>query len=155
MTTERKGKRKNHDKFLRYFSYWLYFFISVGTPIALIAWQFDIFKKPANLQFTAYGIIAVIIFVFSIRGKMKEAIADMDRGIPKTIIKSVQRLAPYLVCWIILTFLDNLIVQVRFILFWTIVAQVVASCVDIWHASIVQRIAEQKYNKPNREESNA
>jgi hypothetical protein len=49
---------------LRYLSYWLYVISTIGIPIILVSWQFEIFKKPGGLQITAYGIILVIIVLF-------------------------------------------------------------------------------------------
>lgn len=143
------GEQRTKLKVLRYLSYWLYFFISVGTPIALIAWQFEIFKQPKAMQLTAYGIIAVIIFIFLVRGKMKEAISDMDKGIPRTILRNLQKFIPYIACWMLITFLDDMIIKVRFVMFWTIIAQAIAAALDLWHTTIIKRL-ERGHNEANQ-----
>ena len=132
------------DKFLRYFSYWLYVVLSIGIPIALLTWQFDLFKKPGVLQITGYGIIAIIIVLFICKGHLKRAVDDMEKGIIRTTIQNIMRIFPLLIFWFVLTFLDDQIVKVRFILFWSTIGYFAAMFVDIWHTSLVKKCQKEK-----------
>lgn len=128
---------------LRYISYWLYVLATIGIPIGLLAWQFDLFKKPGVLQITGYGIIAVIVVIFILKGHIKRAIADMEKGIVRTILQNVMRIAPYVVFWFVLTFLEEYVIKVRFILFWSIIGNTAAMFLDIWHTTLVKKCQKE------------
>lgn len=130
-------------RLLRYLSYWLYVIATIGIPIIFIAWQFDLFKKPGILQITGYGIIAIIIVAFICKGHVVRAIADMNKGIARTILQNIMRLVPYLIFWIVLTFLETYIVKVRFILFWSVIGNIGATFLDIWHSYLVKKCEEE------------
>lgn len=128
---------------LRYISYWLYVLATIGVPIGLLAWQFDLFKKPGALQITGYGIIAIITLIFIIRGHIKRAIADMEKGIVRTILQNIMHIAPYIVFWVVLTFLDDFVIKIRFVLFWSIIGNLVAMFLDIWHTTLVKKCQKE------------
>lgn len=124
---------------LRYLSYWFYVFLTIGIPVGLIAWQCGLFThRTGGLQLTAWGIVAVIIVFFTCQGHMKRAIAEMEIGFIKTILQNIFRIAPWILFWVILTFLDEHIIRVRFILFWSIMGNVFAGFVDLWHTSLLK-----------------
>lgn len=140
----------------RYLSYWLYVLCTIGIPVSLIAWQFDIFKKPGGTQITAYGIILVIILVFICRGHIKRAVADMEISITRTVIINIGKLVPWLACWVILMLASNaatITARIQFVLFWTIIGNLIAMVFDIWHTELYKE-AKRRENK-NNEVSNA
>lgn len=116
---------------------------TIGIPIGLLAWQFDLFKTPGTMQVTCYGIIALLVTVFILKGHIKRAIADMEKGVVRTILQNLTRLAPYIVFWFVLTFLDDYIVKVRFILFWSVIGNIMAMALDIWHTTLVKKCQEE------------
>lgn len=126
-------------RFLRYLSYWLYVLATIGIPIALIAWQFDLFKKPGPLQITGYGIVAAIIIIFVVRGHIKRAIMDMQKGVVRTILLNFMRLVPYIIFLFVLVFLEDHIKKVSFILLWSLIGNTGAMALDIWHTTLVQK----------------
>lgn len=128
---------------LRYLTYWLYVIITLCVPIGLLAWQFNLFKKPGVLQLTGYGIIALIIAVFILKGHIKRAIEDMDKCILRTVLQNILRIAPYIFFWFVLTFLEDHIIKVRFIIFWSIVSNTVATFFDIWHTTLVEKCQKE------------
>lgn len=123
---------------LRYLSYWLYVLCTIGIPIILISWQYDIFKKIGSLQLTAYGIISVIIVLFICRGHLKRAIEEMDTSILKTVLLNISKLLPWLACWFIITFMSDTMARVRFIIFWSVLGNFGAMFIDIWHTTLYQ-----------------
>lgn len=131
---------------LRYLSYWLYILCTIGTPIALVAWQFDLFKKPGGLQLTGYAII-LLIFVAFLGGKhIKRAIADMELSLAKTILQNLILIVPFLILWVILTFLESFISQIRFIALCTVLGLLCAAFIDFLHTKIVQECNSRKDN---------
>ena len=129
---------------LRYLSYWLYVILTIGIPVGLIAWQYQLFThKPGGLQLTAWGIITVIVLFFICQGHMKRAIAEMETSITKTIIQNVFRLIPWLAFWIILTFLEDHVIRIRFILFWSIIGNIAAGILDLWHTGLLKECKER------------
>ena len=134
---------------IRYLSYWLYVLITLVTPIGLIAWQFEIFKQPGKLHITAYGIIAIILALYIMRGHFKQAIADMEYGPIRTLIQNIMRLAPMFIAWFILHFLQKMVEQVEFILLCTIIGYTVAIAFDMLHTSMVVKCKELKESNKN------
>lgn len=132
-----------NTRILRYLSYWIYVILTIGIPIALIAWQFELFKKPGVLQITGYGIIAIIVAVFLLKDLIKKTIADMEKGVLRTILQNVLHLAPYVAFWILLTFLEDHIAKVRFILLWSVISNFIAMFIDIWHTTLVQKCEKE------------
>lgn len=130
--------------FLRYFSYWLYVLVSIAVPVGLIAWQFDLFKKPGPLQITGYGIIAIIIVVFVFKGMLKRAVADMEKTWVRTVIQNILRLFPIVAFWLVLMFLESYIAKIRFILFFVIIGYVAAAFIDVWHTNLVNKCKTEK-----------
>lgn len=122
---------------LRYVTYWLYVLLCLGVPIGLLAWQFDLFKTPGVMQLTAYGIITVIVAVFILRGQLRKLVDDMEKGVPRTIVQNLLKLAPFIIFWLILLFLEDHIMKVRTILFWSLIGYLAAAFVDVWHTKIV------------------
>ena len=131
----------------RYLSYWSYVFSTIGIPIALIVFQYDIFKKPSGVQMTAWGIIAVIITLFVCRGHLSKAIEEMETSVLKTILTNTRKLFPWMVCWFLLTFLKTFASEVQFILFWSIVGNFLAMFLDIWHTNILIEYNRRKGNR--------
>ena len=124
---------------LRYLSYWLYVLCTIGVPIGLVSWQFEIFKKPSETQLTTYGIILVIMLVFICRGHIKRAIAEMETCTTKTIIINLGRLLPWMACWFIISFISEASTaseKVEFIMFWSIIGNILAMFLDIWHTAL-------------------
>ena len=124
--------------FLRYLSYWLYVICTIGIPVGLIAWQFQIFHKPGPISLTAYGIIAVLVAAFIFRGHLKRAIAELEPCITKTVIINVGKLVPWIAFWFILTFVTGSIEKIKFILFWAIIGNFFAMFLDIWHTALLR-----------------
>lgn len=134
----------------RYLSYWLYVLCTIGIPVGLIAWQFEIFRRPGGLQLTAYGVILVLIIVFICRGHIKRAIADMEICVTRTVIINIGKLLPWAACWVILMLASNaatITTKIQFILFWTIIGNLVAMMFDIWHTALYK---EAKHREQNR-----
>jgi hypothetical protein len=74
---------------------------------------------------------------------MKRAIAEMETSITKTIIQNVFRLIPWLAFWIILTFLEDHVIRIRFILFWSIIGNIAAGILDLWHTGLLKECKER------------
>ena len=53
-------------------------------------------------------------------------------------------LIPFLAVWIMLTFMEQYIVRIRFILLWTIVGLSASAFLDLWHTLILQEIQQRK-----------
>ena len=124
---------------LRYLSYWLYLFLTIGIPVGLISWQYKLFVAPPKaLQLTAWGAISVIIILFTLKGHLKRAVMEMETSLMKTVILNVFRLLPWVAFWVILTFLESHVVKVRFILLWSIIGNIGASFIDLWHTSLLK-----------------
>lgn len=140
---EKNNELRNYS-IIRYLSYWLYVLITLVTPIGLIAWQFEIFKQPGKMQITAYGIIAIILALYIMRGHLKQAIADMEYGPIRTLIQNVMRLAPMFIAWFILHFLQRMVAQVEFILLCTILGYIVAIIFDMLHTIMVIKCKQLK-----------
>lgn len=132
---------------LRYLSYWLYILCTIGIPVALVAWQYDIFKKPSGVQLTAYGVILAIIVIFICRGHIKRAIADMEVSITRTILMNAGRLLPWAACWFIMTFMSDTAAEVQFILFWSIIGNFIAMFIDIWHTALYKECKNRERGK--------
>lgn len=132
---------------LRYLSYWLYVLCTIGIPIILVSWQYDIFKKIGSLQLTAYGIILVIIVLFIFKGHLKRAIEEMETSVIKTVLLNISKLLPWLVCWLIITFLSDTMARVRFIIFWSVLGNFGAMFIDIWHTTLYQECKSRKRGK--------
>ena len=130
-------------KITRYLSYWLYVLFTIGIPIALVAWQFGLFKEPQPRQLTGWAIILVIIACFIFGKHIKRAIADMELGVPKTILRDVTMITPFLALWIVLTFMEAYVSQLRFIIFWTMLGLLLSSFLDLWHTLIIQEIRKR------------
>lgn len=131
----------------RYLSYWLYVLCTIGIPVGLIAWQFDIFRKPNGVQLTAYGVILVIIVAFICRGHIKQAIEDMETSILRTVIINIGKLIPWIACWIILSLASEastVTTRAQFILFWTIIGNLGAMCFDIWHTALIKEVKHRE-----------
>ena len=131
-------------KICRYLSYWLYVIFTIGIPIALVAWQFDIFKKPGPVQITGYGIIAIIIAFFIFWKHIKRAISEMEQGLAKTILHNLLMVVPFLLVWIAMTFMEDHIVRIRFIIFWTMIGLFVSAFFDLWHTLIIQELKKRE-----------
>lgn len=121
---------------LRYLSYWLYVLCTIGIPVGLIAWQYQIFKKIGGLQITAYGIILIVVVLFICRGHIKRAIIEMETSIIKTVLLNISKLLPWAACWFIMSFLSGSASKVQFILFWSIIGNFIAMFIDIWHTAL-------------------
>ena len=128
----------------RYLSYWSYVICTIGIPLALIAWQFDIFRKPGPVQLTGWGCIAVIIVAFICGKHILATLRDMEKGLARTILQNAVMLVPFLAVWIMLTFMEQYIIRIRFILLWTIIGLSAASLLDLWHTLILQEINQRK-----------
>lgn len=128
---------------LRYLSYWLYMLIAIGTPIALVTWKFDIFAKPGPVQCTGWAIILGLILCVILSKLFKRVLADLEQGIIKTILHDGIMISPFFIAWGILTFLERYILQVRFIVFWTIIGLIVASFMDLFHTLILKEIKKR------------
>lgn len=132
---------------LRYLSYWLYVFCTIGIPIILIGWQYDIFKKPPAIQLTLTGVILAIIVIFILRGHIKQVIADMEISITKTIIVNLGKMLPWIACWFIMAFLSSSAEKVQFILFWFIVGNIIALFIDVWHTALYKECKNRERGK--------
>lgn len=128
---------------LRYLSYWLYVLCTIGIPVGLISWQYEIFKQPSGTQLTAYGIILIIVVLFICRGHIKRAIIEMETCITKTILLDTGRLLPWVASWFIIAFLSEAAAKVQFILFWAIIGNFIAIFIDIWHTALLKECARR------------
>lgn len=129
---------------LRYLSYWLYVILTIGIPVGLISWQYKLFAAPPKaLQLTAMGGITVMLILFILRGHLKRAIAEMETSLIKTAIQNLFRLLPWIAFWVILTFLESHLIRIRFILLWSILGNIVASFIDLWHTSLLKECKER------------
>lgn len=132
----------------RYLSYWLYVFCTIGIPVALVAWRFDVFKKPGPLQLTGWAIVLIIILAFMLGKHLKRAVSEMESGITKAILHNLIMVVPFLAVWIVLTFMEEYIAQVRFVIFWTMLGLTAAAALDVLHAIILKEI--KKRDKRNK-----
>lgn len=137
----------------RYISYWLYVVLSLAIPIGLIAWRFDLFKKPGPLQITGYGIIAIIIAFFIFKGHLKRAVDDMEHTWVRTVIQNIIKLIPLVVFWAILMFMESFLDKIKFILFFTIIGYILAAFVDVWHTEMVNKCKELKEEEKETKKS--
>ena len=128
----------------RYLSYWLYVACTIGIPIILISWQFDIFKKPGIGQLTIWGIILVIVLAFIFKGHLNRAISEMETSILKTILINFSKLVPWIIFWFALTFLDDTIHRFKFVLWWSIVGNILAMFIDIYHTATIKECENRK-----------
>lgn len=136
-------------KICRYLSYWLYVLATIGIPVILIAWRFDIFKKPGPLQVTGWAIMLIVILAFIFGKHLKRAVSELEQGILKSVLHNLIMVVPFLAVWITLTFLETYVSQVRFIIFWTMLGLIGAAFLDIWHAAILKEVKKRDKAKRN------
>lgn len=134
-------------KVCRYLSYWLYVFCTIGIPIALVAWRFDVFKKPGPLQLTGWAIILIVILCFIFSKHLKRAISELEVGITKTVLHNLTMVVPFLAVWLVLTYLEQHIAQLRFIVFWTMMGLTLSAFIDLWHTLIIKEIKKRDDKK--------
>jgi hypothetical protein len=135
-------------KICRYLSYWAYVFCTIGIPVLLVAWRFDIFKKPGPLQVTGWAIVLIVTLAFILGKHLKRAVDEMEQGVTKAILHNMVIVVPFLAIWIILTFLEQYISQVNFVIFWTMLGLSASAALDVWHAIILKEV--KKRDKRNK-----
>lgn len=128
----------------RYLSYWAYVFCTIGIPMSLIAWQFDLLRKPGPTQLTGYGVLAIIVLMLLCGKHIKRAIAEMEICITKTVLQNMTSIIPFASVWIVLTFLARFISQVRLIALMSTVGLIFASFLDVWHTLILKELKKRE-----------
>lgn len=128
----------------RYLTYWTHLLFTVGLPIILVAWQFEIFKKPGATRVTGLAIVATILAFFILGKHLKKAISDLEPGVAKTVLHNLTMLLPLFIFWVILTFLEVYLSKVKFILFWVMIGILAAAFLDMWHTFILKEIHKRE-----------
>jgi hypothetical protein len=128
----------------RYLSYWLYVLATIGIPVILIAWRFDLFKKPGPIQITGWSVVLIIILAFIFSKHLKRAVSELETGVVKAVLHNLIIVVPFLAVWVILTFLETYVSQVRFIVFWTAIGLIAAAGLDVWHAIILKEVKKRE-----------
>jgi len=128
-------------KLMRFGSWWIYQFLSIGVPLILINSRYEFFSETISvggeytkLNTLAMLLIVVILWVF--KSNFKEFYKSLPNGALKDGFRALLLPSILLMFWLMLRVSNNHIENLTFITFWAMISNSIGAFVHLWHLEL-------------------
>jgi hypothetical protein len=131
-------------KLVRFTSWWLYQFLAIGVPLALINSRYEFFSEAVSIggEYTKLNTLAMILIVITL-WVFKANFIGFYRTLPdgafKNGYKALMLPAVLLGFWLMLRVSNNHIENLTFIVFWAMISNSIGAFIHLWHLELKAR----------------
>lgn len=128
-------------KLVRFTSWWLYQFLAIGVPLALINSRYQFFSDVVQVggEYSKLNTLAMILIVVTL-WVFKDNFAGFYKSLPDGAFKNGYKAlilpAVLLGFWLMLRVSNAHIENLTFIVFWAMISNSIGAFVHLWHLEL-------------------
>jgi hypothetical protein len=128
-------------KLVRFTSWWLYQFLAIGVPLALINSRYQFFSEAVSIggEYTKLNTLAMILIVITL-WVFKDSFIGFYKSLPDGAFKNGYKalLLPLvlLAFWLMLRVSNSHIENLTFIVFWSMITNSIGAFVHLYHLEV-------------------
>jgi hypothetical protein len=131
-------------KLVRFTSWWLYQFLAIGVPLALINSRYQFFSEVVQIggEYTKLNTLAMILIVVTL-WVFKSSFIGFYKSLPEGAFKNGYKalMLPLvlLAFWLMLRVSNSHIENLTFIVFWSMITNSIGAFVHLYHLEVKAR----------------